>query len=628
MKLIKKMDLYILKGFLQLFAGTFFVCLFIFMMQFLWKYINDLVGKGLGIDVIGRFFFYAMLTLVPMSLPLAVLLASLISFGNMGEKLELLSMKAAGIPLLRILTPIFFVSALIAGGSFYFQNKIQPEATRQLATLLWSMRQKSPELEIPQGIFYSGIPGYNLYVEHKDQESGMLYGVMIYSTLGGYDHMEIVLADSARLQGTKDKQHLKLTLYDGERFRNMDAQQSNMLQANVPYMRETFFREVDLIPFDASFQLMDANLFNSDAQTKELKQIISGIDSIRAVRDSLGHEYYITTINQYLHGQLAPGNKDSALYAAEAMKEEPFDTLWNRQTPDQMKNALRNAVSSAQSAQAEFEFRSMTTEQTNLSYRRHRIEARKKFTLALSCMIFFFIGAPLGAIIRKGGLGVPVVTSVLIFIFYYIVNAGGEKMAKSGEWSIPFGVWLSTMVLTPIGLFLTHKANKDSVVFNVEGYRNFFMRLLGLRMSRRLNRKEVRITEPSAEETRGLLEGLSVRCRDYMDQNSLWKMPSYINIFFHYQEDTTIIQLSEQLEGVVEVLHNSPSNFVIAMLNELPILIPDAHTRPTHNAKVNMAIGVFLPTGLFFFFRIWRFRLRLWRDLNKIVSVSETIIKH
>ena len=628
MKLIKKMDLYILRGFLQMFAGTFFVCLFIFMMQFLWKYINDLVGKGLGIDVLGKFFFYALLTLVPMSLPLAVLLASLISFGNMGEKLELLSMKAAGIPLLRILAPLMIVSVIISGGSFYFQNRIQPEATRQLATLLWSMRQKSPELEIPEGIFYSGIPGYNLYVEHKDRDTGMLYGVMIYSTVGGYDRMEIVLADSARLQGTRDKQHLKLTLYGGERFRQMDPQQGNMLQATVPYMRETFFREVDLIPFDASFQLMDANIFNSDAQTKELRQIISGIDSIRQVSDSLGHDYYQMIVNNYLSGQLKAGMKDSALLVAEIAKEEPFDTLWQRQTPDQMKNAVRMAVSTAQSTQAEFEFRAMTTESTNLSLRRHRIEARKKFTLALSCLIFFFIGAPLGAIIRKGGLGVPVVTSVLIFIFYYIINAGGEKMAKTGEWQVPFGVWLSTMVLAPIGIFLTSRANKDSVVFNIEGYRNFFMRVLGLRMSRRLNRKEVRIAEPTEEETRQLLESLSEACREYMRHHRLWRIPSYWRLFFRYKEDTTIINLSEQLEKTVETLHNSPSNFVIAELNELPVLVPDAHTRPTHHARMNMAIGIFLPTGIFFFLRIWRFRLRLWRDLNRIVSVSEEIIKH
>ncbi|MBQ3993142.1 MAG: LptF/LptG family permease, partial [Bacteroidaceae bacterium] len=239
MRLIRKLDAFILKSYLLLFAGTFFICLFIFMMQFMWRYVEELIGKGLSWDVLGKFFYYSGLTLVPMSLPLAILLASLISFGNLGEKFELLSMKAAGVPLVRILQPVFCFVLLVCGGSFYFQNKIGPEATKQLATLIWSMKQKSPELEIPEGIFYNEIPGYNLFVEHKDPDTGMLYGVMIYNNTNSYEDAQIVLADSARLQSTADKMHLKLTLFNGERFRNMESQSGSMLRANVPYMRES-----------------------------------------------------------------------------------------------------------------------------------------------------------------------------------------------------------------------------------------------------------------------------------------------------------------------------------------------------------------------------------------------------
>ena len=271
MRFIKKLDVFILKAYLQLFAGTFFICLFIFMMQFMWRYVEELISKGLSWEVLVKFFYYSGLTLVPISMPLAVLLASLITFGNLGERFELLSMKAAGIPLVRILQPVCLFALLVCVGSFYFQNKVAPEATKQLASLVWSMKQKSPELEIPEGIFYNEIPGYNLFVEHKDTETGLLYGVMIYSTKGGYDDAEIVLADSARLQSTADKMHLKLTLYHGERFRNMDSQSGNMLRANIPYMRESFVSEVDLIPFDGNFNIMDANLFSGNAQTKDLK---------------------------------------------------------------------------------------------------------------------------------------------------------------------------------------------------------------------------------------------------------------------------------------------------------------------------------------------------------------------
>ena len=197
MRIFKKLDIFILKDYLLLFAGTFFICLFIFMMQFMWRYLEELVGRGLSMDVLMKFFYYSGLTLVPMSLPMAVLLASLISFGNMGERLELLAMKASGVPLVRILQPVFVFSLCVCAGSFYFQNKVGPEATKQLATLVWSMKQKSPELEIPEGVFYSDIPGYNLYVHHKDTRTGMLYGVMIYSNKEGYEDAEIVLADSA-----------------------------------------------------------------------------------------------------------------------------------------------------------------------------------------------------------------------------------------------------------------------------------------------------------------------------------------------------------------------------------------------------------------------------------------------
>ena len=290
MRILKKLDIYILKQYCLLFAGTFFICLFIFMMQFLWRYVEDLIGKGLAYSVLGKFFFYAAMTLVPMSLPWALLLTSLISLGNMGERLELLAMKAAGIPLLRIIRPALLFSVAVAVGSFYFQNVIGPESAKQLAALIYSMKQKSPEMEIPEGQFYNEIPGYNLFVEHKDLETGMLYGIMIYTQGNGFDDTQVILADSGRIQTTAEQMHLKLTLYDGERFRNMQNTGSAMDKATVPYMRETFKVEVDLIPFDNNFSVMDAELFNDNAQTKNLKMLNRGIDSISHYLDSTGHD--------------------------------------------------------------------------------------------------------------------------------------------------------------------------------------------------------------------------------------------------------------------------------------------------------------------------------------------------
>lgn len=616
-----------MKAFLQLLAATFFVCLFVYMMQYTWRFLEELIGKGLSMKVLGNFFWYMGLTFVPLAMPPGILLASLITFGNMGEKLELLSMKAAGIPLLRVFLPLVFIVLLMSGASFYFQNNIGPEATKQLAALLCSMKQKSPELEIPEGEFYSDIPGYNIYVEHKDKETGMLYGVMIYTNTNTQEDTQIVLADSARLQSTVDKMHLMLTLYNGERFRNMDARSANMMRAEVPYMRETFTHEVDLIEFDGNFNVMDATLFAGNAQTKGLKSIWRGIDSLEHRIDSTGRALYNLELRGVMQRDLfMRRGKDSTNVVARIGKTEPYDSLYVHLTHDQLQNSIRTATSKVRQLKAEYEFRALISDEENRQLRIHKVEQHRKFTYSLACLIFFFIGAPLGAIIRKGGLGLPVVIGVSIFIFYYIVNAGGEKLAKSGTWDITFGVWLSSMVLAPIGTFLTYKANQDSAVFNIDGYRMFLMRLFGLRESRKLSRKEVIINDPDYPALHDQLLQLQSDCRQYTEEHSLIRMPNYWKIFFEYEEDTTVIDIDNRLEYIVGELHNSRDRFILGALNELPILVPDAHTRPFRNARRNMAAGIFLPLGLFLFLRIWRYRLRLLRDMNVIQEKSQMIV--
>lgn len=625
MKIIKKLDIYIIKSFLQLFAGTFFICLFIFVMQFLWKWMDDLIGKGLTIDHLSRFFWYSSLTLIPMSLPLAVLLASLISFGNLGERFELLSMKAAGIPLVRILAPLIVLNVLVSGGSFYFQNQVSPYATRELSRLAWSMRQKSPELEIPEGIFYSDIPGYNIFVEHKDPATGMLYGVMIYTNANGYDDTQIVLADSGRMQSTEDKLHLKLTLWGGERFRNMDNQTGSMLRASVPYMRESFIREVTLIAFDSNFNLMEADLFSGDAQAKNLNEIQHSIDSLNANMDSTRHAIWKNISLWHMQKDIPAGRSDSAKIVKEAQEIAPFDSLYMELSDDARTRAWRNAMIHAETMSAEYSFRAEETRYKNDNIRKHNIQWYKKYTMSIACLLFFFIGAPLGAIIRKGGLGVPVVTSVVIFILYYIVNQAGENNAKVGAWTIESGTWLSTIVLFATGMFLTHKANSDSVVFNIEGYRNFFMMLLGLRPSRKINRKEVIINDPDYPKCHDAILALADDCKNYSERHHLLRMPSYWRIFFRYSRDTYVRDISDKLEALIEELHNTRDNVIIGTLNQFPILAPDAHTRPFKSARNNKIAGILLPIGLLMWFRIWRYRLRLKRDMDIIQSLCPMI---
>lgn len=631
MKIFKTLDIYIIKQFLLLFAGTFFICLFIFVMQFLWMWMNNLIGKGLTIDLLGKFFWYSSLTLIPKSMPLAVLLASLISFGNLGERFELLSMKAAGIPLVRILMPLICVNTIICGSSFFFQNKISPYATRELSRLAWSMKQKSPELEIPEGIFYSDIPGYNIYVERKDTKTGMLYGVMIYTNTGNYNETQIVLSDSAHLQSTADKMHLKLTLWGGERFRNMDAQQGSMLRANVPYMRESFIKEVNFIPFDANFNLMDADLFSHNARTKNMAELRHSIDSMNHRIDSARHAIYKNIQLWYLRKDIPAGRPDSLSIVKQAQETTNFDSLYLAISDEQRLKAWRGALSHAKTMQAEYQFRAIETGDKNLNMRRHHIEWYQKCTMSLACLLFFFVGAPLGAIIRKGGLGVPVVVSVIIFIFYYIVDQAGENNAKVDAWTVSSGTWLSSFVLLATGIFLTYKANSDSVVFNIEGYRNFFMQLFGLRPSRKLNRKEVIITDPDYTTLPQRLDELTDFCTKCRMSMHLRRIPNYIDIFFRPGQDKNAANLSQRLEGLIEELHNSRDNVLLMYINDYPIINPSAHTRPFSNKRLNMTVGIIFPIGLFFYLRIWRYRLRLRLDMHKIQNIntliSERIIK-
>ena len=622
MKFIKKIDIFVFKAYSLLFVGTFFICLFIFMMQFMWRYVDELIGKGLTLDVLAHFFYYAGLTLIPMSLPLAILLASLITFGNLGERFELLSMKAAGIPLIRILQPIIIFNILLCIGSFYFQNVTGPEAQKKFYTLIYSMKQKSPELEIPEGIFYSEIPGYNIFVEKKGKENGMLYGVMIYSTTDGYEDAQIVLADSAELKTTADEKHLMLTMYAGERFRNMQAQGNMMARANVPYMRETFIQETDLIPFDNNFNMMDANVFSGSAQTKNLREIETGLDSLAHKSDSIGRSLFAYLQNTTYRRKVNIASQDPTKIARQTLN---FDTLYSQLTVSQQQSILRNAMQKSTVATNEYEFRGLISKDIDQSTRTHWVEWHKKFTLSLACLFFFFIGAPLGAIIRKGGLGVPVVISVTIFIFYYIINVSGEKMAKSGEWVPWFGEWLSSMVLCPIGIFLTYKANKDSAVFNVEAYINVIRKILGLRISRHIARKEVIIHDPDYPVVKTELMVLSQEWQAYAQKSRLRLPPNYLHIFFHNIDDHEVISLSRKMENLITILSNSRDAAILDALNKLPIVSTHAHTRPFHNYKWNMVLGIIFPVGIFFYFRIWRYRLRLYKDIQQIKKYSAFI---
>jgi len=623
---IKKLDIFITKQFGLLFVGTFFICQFVLMMQFLWRYVDELIGKGLSLDIMAQFFWYMGLMLLPQALPLAILLSSLIVFGNLGESSELTAIKAAGISLMQAFRPLIVLVMLIAGVSYYFQDKIGPQSNLHLHQLLISMKQKSPELEIPEGIFYDGIPGSNIYVQKKDLNTGMLYGIMIYRQTGSYEDQAIILADSGMMQSTAEKKHLILNLYSGEWFENMRSQDLAN-NANIPYRRETFSSKRIVLDFDGGFNLADMNDVAGDARAKSLNQILHDLDSLKEFNDSVGRAYYNDSRRYTFRKISLPKNDSVKLIKELSTTAMTYDTLFQRQSKSAKQMAVKNAMSNVQAQLTDIEVRLDYTSWLHRNYRQHQIEAIGKFTLALSCLIFFFIGAPLGAIIRKGGLGMPVIISVLVFIVYYIFDNSGMRMARDGQWTILFGKLISTAVLAPIAVFFTYKANKDSTVFNIDLYKNFFMKVLGLRTKRHIARKEVIIEDPHYAEDANILTEICNDISSYSENHKLLSWPNPIVVFFHAGDDQDIEHISERLEAVIEDLSNTRDRLILGELNNLPILAVSAHTRPFRQKWLNIITGLLVPVGAFFYVRMIRFRLRLYRDLRNIRLSSENIIQ-
>ena len=624
---IKKLDIFIVRQFGLLFVGTFFICQFVLMMQFLWRFIDELIGKGLSMEVMAQFFWYMALMLVPQALPLAILLSALITFGNLGESSELTAIKAAGISLMQTFRSLIAVTVLISLASFYFQNNVGPEANMKITQLLISMKQKSPELEIPEGVFYDGIPNSNIYVQKKDVHSGKLYGIMIYRMTQSYEDAAIILADSGMMQSTAEKKHLLLTLWSGEWFENMQTQQLAG-SAAVPYRRETFVTKQIVLDFDGDFSMTDAASLSNNARSKSLQQIANDVDSLNHVYDSIGRVFYEDARRSYYALPLMTRHDSLAAARRADARRVDFDQLLQKLTPDQKRQALAEALSRVQGEVNDLEFKSLLTEDNDLVIRQHHIETINKFTLALQCLIFFFIGAPLGAIIRKGGLGVPVIISVFVFIVYYILDNSGYRMARLGEWSVWFGKGLAPAVLTPVAVFVTYKACGDSMVFNADVWRRFFMRMLGLRTKRHISGKEVIIREPDYRHDAEELLRISHAVTDYSCEHSLVSPPNVVKTFFRYRPDHEIERIGEQLEAVIDDLSNTRDKQIVHLLNAYPVMAVRAHTRPFERRWLNVASAVIVPLGLFFYLRMWSFRLRLLRDLRTIKLTNTSIINY
>ncbi len=630
---IKRLDSYMLQIFLPLFLMTFAICLFMVLMQFLWKYVSDMVGKGLELRVIIEMFWYAALNLIPMALPLSILLASLMVFGNLGEDLELLAIKTSGISLLRTMSPLIVLTFFISVGAFFFQNNAMPHIQTKFYSLLISIRQKSPELEIPEGVFYRGIEGYNLFVQRKDRKTGMLYGVIIYDiSKNNVDEMAVIVCDSAKMGMSKDKLSIVLTLYNGQQFQNFEGAAPYGNREFVPYARENFKEKQILIPFDANFNRLDDSALEgnpgSSYMAKNLNELKSSIDSMQCELDSMNfidrktmkNYSFLTFRNTYPAQQ-----KDSVLEKAKKEVHQIVspDSLFASKDLQTQVSILQHAYSKAENNSNEFLFRSMTKVSTQRLINRHWIEWHRKFTLPFACLIFFFIGAPLGSIVQKGGFGTPIVISVILFIIYYIFDNIGYKMVRDGVWVHWVGMWFSAMILLPMGIFLTYKAMNDSAILNRETYAAFFKKIFFIREQRHYPVKEVVMDKPDYKEIARYATQLSADIDAYLAKYRKLRYKAY---WTDNQYEEELQRIKNKMESMLDKVSNSENPFILEKAEEYPVLIQ--HQRPFKANSVMARICMYLfPIGIIFKLISFLFERRISNDLLTIKKLNGELLQ-
>ncbi len=467
---VKKIYQFIIKLYLGPLVMTFFIALFILLMQFLWKYIDDFVGKGLEWYIIAQLMFYASATFVPLALPLAILLSSLMTFGNLGEKYELTAIKAAGISLRTIMKPLIIMSIIISVVAFYFSNNVMPYANLKFKTLLYDVQSKKPAVNIQEGMYYDGIDGYIIKVGKKGQDGKTLHDIMIYDHTERIGNSKLTIAKSGKMEVTADNRFLFFTLYDGNNYDEDISTYENMQKR--PMIRTSFreeFRRFDLSAF--AFSKTNEGLYKTHFQMLNLKQLTETEDTLKMGLTVKKNEFYNNTLRRFQFFSVK--NITAHQPKSDTLGNLKKDFLSNFDSSK--KNLiLETAIQSARGVKNEIDYWAIDFKDNEEYIRRYDIEWQRKFTLSIACLILFFIGAPLGTIIRKGGFGLPVVMSVFFFVIFHIISMIGEKSAREGVLSAFQGMWLSSFFFLPVGIFLTLKATTDSPLFDSDVWMRFF----------------------------------------------------------------------------------------------------------------------------------------------------------
>ena len=487
---MKTLHRFVLKSYLGPLVMTFFIAMFILLMQFLWKYIDDLVGKGLEWNVIVELLMYASAGLVPMALPLATLLASLMTLGNLGENNELLAMKSAGISLPRIMVPLIFVTIFISVGAFFFSNNILPYTNLKISTLLYSVKQQKPELIIKEGVFTNLIEGYSIKVADKDPKTSLLKRVLIYDHSTDVGNNSVTYADSGYMKPTSDQKFMVATLFSGYTYKEVAESKGSRktTTGKLPAQKQKFEKEVIVFELRGfGLQRADESFFKDSYQVLNLSQLSATKDSLSAALD-IQSQAFSTNISK--NSLMRNPNWYIRNTPVEPTYKINIDSLYTALPKGQQQIAVQRALDYARSSKSYITSTKEEFFHKKKYIARHQIEWNRKFTLSFACFVFFFIGAPLGAIIRKGGLGMPVVISVLFFIVYYIITISGEKFARELMWDPAMGMWVSSFILLPLGIFLSYKATNDSAIMNADFYIEAAKKLISLKskLKKRVNK--------------------------------------------------------------------------------------------------------------------------------------------
>jgi lipopolysaccharide export system permease protein len=480
---VKKVDSFVLKSFIGPLIFTFFIVLIILILQFLWMYVDELAGKGLDFKVLAELIYHFALTFVPTALPLAILLASLMTFGNMGEFSELSALKSSGIPLQRIMRPLIVLIGAIAVVSFFFSNNVLPYSTAKARTLLYDIRRKKPDINIQAGTFYNGVPDLSIKITTKDPVTNRLNNLIIFDHRERRGNTSVILADSGYMKTSADGTGLIMTLYNGYSYNELEEKDMVIATRKFP-SRKDYFKEQTIVISLTGFDLerSEDGLFKSNAAMKNISELTFFIDSLnkRYNERLTGYFKEFNTTRIYTERNYLAANSGQQ-YRLDSLKHtKKFDPvmLFDSLSVMERRTVLAKAIENLKEANNSLAQKNESLHYELKSIKRYEVEWNKKLTMSFACLVFFFIGAPLGAIIRKGGLGTPAVISIFFFVIYYVISLSGQKLVEEVVVGTFAGMWAASYILLPIGIFLTYKATTDSVIMNIDTYLSFFKKII------------------------------------------------------------------------------------------------------------------------------------------------------